>query len=63
MTTRKDTEFPVEGGIILRGWLSVLDGNQEKSPSISIALRRRGALGLPKAKLGLSKANRKGTPC
>jgi len=56
MITRKDIEFPVEGGIYLRDWLFVPDENQEKSPSISMAPRRRGAL-------GSSKASRSGMPC
>ena len=41
MITRKDTEFPVEGGIYLRGWLFVPEGNQEEPPSIAMA--RAGA--------------------
>jgi hypothetical protein len=41
MITRKDTEFPIEGGIYLRGWLFVPEGNQEEPPSIAMA--RAGA--------------------
>ena len=37
MITRKDTEFPVEGGIYLRDCLSMSEGNEEKSPTISMA--------------------------
>ena len=34
---RRDVEFPAEGGIVLRGWLYVPDGDSGKLPAISMA--------------------------